>query len=610
MATAAVEVGGVSKAFRLYAERNQSLKSTLLKGRRSRYDTFTALDHDLFQVPAGATFGIVGSNGSGKSTLLKCIARILVPDTGIIRTWGSVASLLELGSGFHGELTGRENVYLNASIMRIPRREIDARLPAILDFAGIGDFIDQPVKTYSSGMYVRLGFSVAAHLDPDILLVDEVIAVGDADFQDKCLEKFADFRRRGRTVIVASHALGMVEGMCDEVCRLDHGRIVEDREISHDAFSFPQAASADEPHPSIIAGVDVLDRHGFAVSEIRTGEPVTLRLHFDLEAPLERPGPRARAPHPGWGLCTVATQSRRGRRPRVAEGSSGWSTWSSPGSRCRQGCTRCALPSSTTGSRPCTPRGASASASGSRTTPSASDRGWPFSAADGPIRCMMSTSYGTEKGPRAGAGARRGRDIAQWRTARAEPAVRTRPVRRGRRRSGGAPWSGEGGENRQPDAPTLAARARGPRLQRSAARRVLRPRLVRRPLRAGSGGLGRRCSPALPADRQGPRSIGPRRAHAAAPRDASPLHSALADAVYADFDAAWYVAQYPEVAVLCAHGDGVTVVALSRRRCARGQFPQLVVRRAGVPARQGRCCDREVHGARALGFRALPADRP
>ncbi len=129
MATAAVEVGGVSKAFRLYAERNQSLKSTLLKGRRSRYDTFTALDDVSFQVPAGATFGIVGSNGSGKSTLLKCIARILVPDTGIIRTWGSVASLLELGSGFHGELTGRENVYLNASIMRIPRREIDARLP-------------------------------------------------------------------------------------------------------------------------------------------------------------------------------------------------------------------------------------------------------------------------------------------------------------------------------------------------------------------------------------------------------------------------------------------------------------------------------------------------
>jgi len=307
----AVEVDGVSKAFRLYSERNQSLKSAVLKGRRSRYDKFTALDEVSFDVPAGATFGIVGSNGSGKSTLLKCIARILVPDTGTIRTWGSVASLLELGSGFHGELTGRENVYLNASIMRIPRRDIDARLPAILDFAGIGDFIDQPVKTYSSGMYVRLGFSVAAHLDPDILLVDEVVAVGDADFQDKCLEKFADFRRRGRTVIVASHALGMVEAMCDEVCRLDHGRIVEDREISHDVVSFPQATGADDTsaQPTMIAGLDILDRHGFAVTDVRTGERVTLRLHYALDEPLERAVLALELRTPA-GVCVFSQHSR------------------------------------------------------------------------------------------------------------------------------------------------------------------------------------------------------------------------------------------------------------------------------------------------------------
>ena len=312
MARSAVEVDRVSKAFRLYSERNQSLKATLLQGRRSRYDKFTALDDVSFKVPMGSTFGISGSNGSGKSTLLKCIARILVPDSGTIRTWGSLASLLELGSGFHPELTGRENVYLNASIMRVPRREIDARLPEILDFAGIGEFIDQPVKTYSSGMYVRLGFSVAAHLDPDILLVDEVVAVGDADFQDRCLEKFADFRRRGRTVIVASHALGTVEAMCDEICVLDHGRIVEDREISHDALDFPQAAPVDQhghPQPSIIAGLDILDRHGFTVSDVRTGEPVTLRLHYALETSLERPVLALELRTPA-GVCAMLQHSR------------------------------------------------------------------------------------------------------------------------------------------------------------------------------------------------------------------------------------------------------------------------------------------------------------
>jgi ABC-2 type transport system ATP-binding protein len=291
---AAVEVDSVTKRFRLYSERNQSLKATALRGRRSRYEEFTALDRVSFEVPVGSTFGIIGSNGSGKSTLLRCIARILVPNDGIIRTRGTVASLLELGSGFHPELTGRENVYLNASIMRIPRRDIDARFNAIVDFAGIGEFIDEPVRTYSSGMYVRLGFSVATHLDPDILLVDEVIAVGDADFQDKCLEKFAEFRRRGRTVIVASHALGLVEALCDEVGRLDHGQLVETREIARGAVGYGQAVPAPSDvqgntPPTVITGLDVLDRHGFAVTEARTGDSVTLRLRYSTDIPIERP---------------------------------------------------------------------------------------------------------------------------------------------------------------------------------------------------------------------------------------------------------------------------------------------------------------------------------
>src|SRR6201999_3716825 len=148
-----------------------------------------------FDIPRGSTFGLIGENGSGKSTALKCIAKILQPDTGSIVVDGSLAALLELGSGFHQELSGRENVYLNGSILGMSKKEIDGRFDEIVDFAGIGQFIAQPVKNYSSGMYVRLGFSVAINVDPDILMVDEVLAVGDANFQDKCMEKFAEYRR-------------------------------------------------------------------------------------------------------------------------------------------------------------------------------------------------------------------------------------------------------------------------------------------------------------------------------------------------------------------------------------------------------------------------------
>lgn len=223
MTNFAVRVDDVSKKFRLYHERNQSLKSAIMRGRRSVHEDFWALRNISFDVPEGSTFGLIGSNGSGKSTLLKCLARIYYPDTGSITANGKIAALLEVGSGFHPELTGRENIFLNGSILGMSKKEVQTKLDSIIDFSGVEEFIDQPVKNYSSGMYVRLGFSVAIHVDPEILIVDEVLAVGDAEFQAKCRQKFVDFRADGRTVILVSHSMETVKDMCDQAAWLNRG---------------------------------------------------------------------------------------------------------------------------------------------------------------------------------------------------------------------------------------------------------------------------------------------------------------------------------------------------------------------------------------------------
>lgn len=221
----AVNVEHVSKKFRLYHERNQSLKSTIMRGRRSVHEDFWALKDVSFDVPEGSTFGLVGSNGSGKSTLLKCLAKIYYPESGTITAHGKVAALLEVGSGFHPELTGRENIFLNGSILGMSRKDVTAKFDEIVDFSGVGEFIDQPVKNYSSGMYVRLGFSVAINVNPDILVVDEVLAVGDGEFQAKCRSKFNEFKHMGKTVILVSHDLGTVHEMCDSGVWLKRGEV-------------------------------------------------------------------------------------------------------------------------------------------------------------------------------------------------------------------------------------------------------------------------------------------------------------------------------------------------------------------------------------------------
>lgn len=226
MTETAVRVDKLDKKFRMYRERNQTIKSAIMRGRTSVHDDFWALRDVSFDVPVGSTFGLIGSNGSGKSTLLKCLAKIYYPTNGTITAYGKLAALLEVGSGFHHELSGRENIYLNGSILGMSKKQIDSKFDEIVDFSGVEQFIDQPVKNYSSGMYVRLGFSVAINVDPDILVVDEVLAVGDAEFQEKCQRKFVDFRTAGKTVILVSHDMSAVTAMCDQVAWLRHGELV------------------------------------------------------------------------------------------------------------------------------------------------------------------------------------------------------------------------------------------------------------------------------------------------------------------------------------------------------------------------------------------------
>ena len=223
---AAIEVDGVTKTFKLYREKPTSLKERLLKFRRIRWEPFTALDDIHLDIEAGTTVGLLGHNGSGKSTLLKCIAGILQPTAGSVRTVGRMAALLELGAGFHPELSGRENVYLNGSILGLKRAEVDRIFDDIVGFAELDQFIDTPVKHYSSGMYIRLGFAVAINVDPEILLVDEVLAVGDESFQRKCIDKVKAFQAEGRTIVVVTHAADLVRQMCDKAAALEHGVMV------------------------------------------------------------------------------------------------------------------------------------------------------------------------------------------------------------------------------------------------------------------------------------------------------------------------------------------------------------------------------------------------
>jgi ABC-type polysaccharide/polyol phosphate transport system ATPase subunit len=230
----AVVARDVAKVYRRFMHRNQfkTLKSALLTGSVIRDltpdQTFTALDGVSFEVPKGTTFGVIGENGSGKSTMLKLLAGITKPTRGSLRVEGRVSALIELGAGFHPEISGRENVAINGIMLGLSRREVQERFDDIVAFAELERFIDAPVKTYSSGMYARLGFAVAIHVDPDVLLIDEVLAVGDEAFTRKCLDKIGEFRRRGKTILLVTHSLGLAEKMCDEVLWLRQGKLADE----------------------------------------------------------------------------------------------------------------------------------------------------------------------------------------------------------------------------------------------------------------------------------------------------------------------------------------------------------------------------------------------
>lgn len=227
---AAVELDAVSKEYRRYGpgRRAGTLKSALLGGGLrdlAPREILRAVDGVSLRIPQGAALGIIGRNGSGKSTLLKLMAGITRPTAGSVRVRGRVSALIELGAGFHPEISGRENVFINGVMLGLTRREIARRFDEIVDFAEIEDFIDAPVRTYSSGMYMRLGFAVAVHVDADVLLVDEVLAVGDERFSLKCLDKFAEYKRRGKTTVLVTHGLDTVERFCDEAVWLDAGQV-------------------------------------------------------------------------------------------------------------------------------------------------------------------------------------------------------------------------------------------------------------------------------------------------------------------------------------------------------------------------------------------------
>jgi ABC-type polysaccharide/polyol phosphate transport system ATPase subunit len=286
---AAITVDDVAKRFRLEHDRSSSIKGAVLRGfRRGSVEEFWALGGVSFDIPQGSTFALVGRNGSGKSTLLKCMARILRPDRGTISIDGRMSALLELGAGFHPELSGRENVYLNASILGLSAQEVRARFDDIVGFAGLERFIDTPVKNYSSGMYVRLGFSVAINVDPDVLLVDEVLAVGDEQFQQRCLAKFRDLTRAGRTVVVVTHAMSLVRTLCDEAVWLDRGQLrlagtsrdVVDGYLDDVRRARTEEGDVEADGSGPVTELAVVDDSGAARRDVETGQPLRLRIGY------------------------------------------------------------------------------------------------------------------------------------------------------------------------------------------------------------------------------------------------------------------------------------------------------------------------------------------
>lgn len=328
--SSAIEVQGVSKRFRLYKEKYTSVKERVLHGGKVPFEEFWALKDIDLEIAQGETLGILGRNGSGKSTLLKCIAGILQPTSGRILLRGHLAAMLELGAGFQPELSGRDNIYLNASLLGLSRKEIERSFDEIVAFAELEEFIDNQVRFYSSGMYVRLGFAVAVNVNPDILLVDEVLAVGDERFQQKCMDRIHRFQQEGRTIVVVSHAADAMRQLCNTVAVIDSGHLLavappgeairafRDRLIETGESALPMPAidgsdsgEAKEPAATLIAP---------------SPEPVSSRRVMIRACRLELPGaPERLHVLPGESLTIAVDVEARQRIENVALGCAIWS---------------------------------------------------------------------------------------------------------------------------------------------------------------------------------------------------------------------------------------------------------------------------------------------
>ena len=333
MTTLAVDINGVGKRFIRHTDRRNSIKERIVRGRARNAEDFWAVRDLSLQIPKGSVYGLLGHNGSGKSTLLKMIGGIYRPTTGSITTDGRVAALIELGAGFHPDMTGRENIGLNGSILGLSRKEIGAITDEIIEFSGLGDFVDDPVKHYSSGMYVRLGFSVAVHMKPDVLLVDEVLAVGDEEFQRKCFDHLYQLRRSGRTIVVVSHGLGHLEGLCDEIAWLERGVMLEHGSPVDTIASYLRKVNAEESarNPMVAAvradddtsvrggdqtlrvtAAEIIDVDGSPISHAETGATFKIRLDLSSAAPVLGPNVRIALQHDSGTLLTMLSNHRWG----------------------------------------------------------------------------------------------------------------------------------------------------------------------------------------------------------------------------------------------------------------------------------------------------------
>ena len=228
----AIDVNHVTKTFKLYSDKPQTLKERLVRGWKNKTEERTVLKDINIEINKGETVALIGVNGSGKSTLLKLMTKIIYPNKGTLKTYGKLTSLLELGAGFHPDFTGRENIYFNAAIFGLTKKEIDDRLESIIEFSELGDFIDSPVRTYSSGMYMRLAFSVAINVDAEILLIDEILAVGDQHFQDKCFAKLEELAKSNMTIVIVSHSLDSIKKLCNRAIWINEGRVAMDGKCS------------------------------------------------------------------------------------------------------------------------------------------------------------------------------------------------------------------------------------------------------------------------------------------------------------------------------------------------------------------------------------------